>query len=103
MRKPQSTMTIGSFVRPIAPPFVWRLGVIEEIHADGQVKARAYVAPPLSYEGSAASYDPSELEVVPASKVKGALLIYEARARNAAQVAEQIRRALEAAAAASQQ
>lgn len=65
---------VGDLVRPArrgGSP--WRLGVVERVYLDGRVTVRSYVAPPRSYEGSAATHDPGDVEVVPREEVERAL------------------------------
>lgn len=87
---------VGALVKPIRPPYTWRLGVVEDALPDGRYKVRAYVAPAGAYEGSAAVYRADEIEEVPRERVEAFLLRTKAEAERAATLARQIEEALAA-------
>lgn len=64
---------VRSLVKPTRPPFLWKLGVVEKVLDDGRYFVRSYVAPPKSYEGSAAPYAPDEVAEIPRARVEARL------------------------------
>lgn len=90
--------SVGDIVKPrrrVGGP--WRLGVVERVYEDGRVTVRSYVAPPRSYEGSAATYAADEVVVVPREDVERALRLTRARLAQQEELARQIANALDAA------
>lgn len=89
---------VGDLVRPVRPiGGPWRLGVVERVYEDGRVTVRSYVAPPRSYEGSAATYRADEVAVVPREEVERALSLTRLRLAEQEELARQISNALDAA------
>jgi hypothetical protein len=88
---------VGALVKPVRPPYTWRLGVVEEVLADGRFKVRAHVAPSGACEGSAHVSRPDELAEVPRADVEGALVTVRARIQRDQELARQIEAALGAA------
>lgn len=90
-------LRVGALVKPIRPPYTWRLGVVEAVEDDGLYKVRSYVAPPKSYEGSAGCYRADQIVEVPRRRVEMYLLRVQAEAEQKALLVQQIENALKAA------
>lgn len=88
---------VGDLVKPLRSDGTWRLGLVEQIAADGRCVVRSYVAPANSYEGTVATYVASELVVVPLSAAVASLVRARAEAASKAQFARQIETAVRAA------
>lgn len=91
-----SDLRVRDFVRPIKDP-TWRLGVVEQIDAEGLHCVRSYVAPPRSYEGTIGHYRREELVKVPAQRVTAHLATMRATLDKHQELVRQIENAIAAA------
>lgn len=86
----------GDLVKPIRPPFIWRLGVVESVLPDGRCWVRSYIAPPHAYEGSASAFESDEIAVVPLDSALAYLIRVRAEVVHLRQVERQLGDALRA-------